>query len=88
MSGPGLAGACTRVPWFAVLDRAVDILAAGRGLRGRRRERLLAALRLAVEFPTWQTLTAAGLGDRNAPDVARNLVAVTGGAEQSQRRAA
>jgi hypothetical protein len=52
--------------WFALLDRAVDVLAAGRGLRGRRRERLL----LAVDFPTWRTLTSSCLDYRGAAEVA------------------
>src|SRR3954451_15875490 len=33
--------------WFALLARAVEVLAAGRGARGQRRERVLGALRLA-----------------------------------------
>ena len=74
--------------WFALLDRAVDVLAAGRGLRGRRRERLRAALRLAVDFPTWQTLTASGLSDHDAASIAATFVTATAGASQPQPRAA
>jgi len=61
--------------WFALLDRAVEVLARGRRLRGARRARVLAALRLAVDFPTWRTLTAGGLGDRDAAAVAAAFVA-------------
>jgi AcrR family transcriptional regulator len=61
--------------WFAFLERAVGLLAAGRGLRGRHRTRALAALRLAVDFPTWQTLTTAGAGDRDAAELAASFVA-------------
>ena len=75
--------------WFALLDRAVDVLAAaGRGLRGRRRERLRAALRLAVDFPTWQTLTASGLSDHDAASIAATFVTATAGASRPQPRAA
>jgi AcrR family transcriptional regulator len=60
--------------WFALLDAAVDALAAGRGARGRAGTRLRAALRLAVDFPTWRTLTAAGLSDGEAARVGCGLV--------------
>jgi AcrR family transcriptional regulator len=63
--------------WFALLDRAVDVLAAGRGLRGRRAGRARAGLRLVVDFPTWRTLTGAGLGDEDAAAVAATFVAAT-----------
>ncbi len=71
-------GAIMDATWFALLDRAVDVLAAGRGLRGRRRGRVRGALRLAVDFPTWRSLTASDLGDRDAADVAATFVAATG----------
>lgn len=60
--------------WFALLARAVELLAAGWGARGRRRERLIASLRLSVDFPTWRTLTISGLDDRDAADVAAGFV--------------
>ena len=81
-------GAVMDATWFTLLDRAVDVLAAGRGLRGRRRERLLGALRLSVDFPTWRTLTSAGLGDRDAADVAATFVAATAEPAQARHRAA
>ena len=62
--------------WFPFLASAVETLAAGRRARGRRRERLLAALRLAVDFPTWRTLTASGLDDPDAAEMALGFVAV------------
>jgi AcrR family transcriptional regulator len=74
--------------WFALLARAVEVLAAGRGARGRRRERVLGALRLAVDFPTWRTLTASGLADHDAAGVAAAFVAAAAGAPASGRRAA
>ena len=63
--------------WFAVLDRAVEMLAAGRGVRGARRRRLVGALRLAVDFPTWRTLTDSGLDDGDAASVAAAFVAAS-----------
>ncbi len=63
--------------WFALLDRAVEVLAAGRGLRGRARQRARGALRLAVDFPTWRTLTGAGLSPRDAAEVAAAFVAAS-----------
>jgi AcrR family transcriptional regulator len=65
--------------WFALLARAVEVLATGRGLRGARRRRLVGALRLAVDFPTWRTLTDSGLDDADAASVAAAFVKATGG---------
>ncbi len=47
-------------PFERYLDEAAGILAAGRPGRGRRRELLTAALRHAIDFPTWHSLTAGG----------------------------
>jgi AcrR family transcriptional regulator len=74
--------------WFVFLSSGVEILAAGRGARGRRRERLLAALRLALDFPTWRTLTASGLDDPDAADVAVGFVTAATASPASVRRAA
>jgi AcrR family transcriptional regulator len=60
--------------WFSLLDRAVEVLAAGWGLRGGRRRRLAGAVRLAVDFPTWRTLTDQGLDDADAAAVAAAFV--------------
>jgi AcrR family transcriptional regulator len=60
--------------WFPVLGRAVEVLAAGRGVRGARRRRLIGALRLALDFPTWRTLTGSGLDDEEAAGVAAAFV--------------
>jgi AcrR family transcriptional regulator len=68
-------GAIMEETWFTLLDVAVDVLAAGRGARGRSRERLRAALRTAIDFPTWSSLARAGLADDEAADVASGLVA-------------
>ena len=63
--------------WFPLLDRAVEVLAAGRGLRGNGRRRAVGALRLVVDFPTWTTLTRSGLTDEDAADVAAAFVAAS-----------
>jgi AcrR family transcriptional regulator len=60
--------------WFALLDRAVEVLAAGRGLRGARRRRAAGALRLVVDFPTWRTLRQSGLAPGDAAAVAAAFV--------------
>jgi AcrR family transcriptional regulator len=65
--------------WFALLDRAVEALAAGRGLRGNRRRRVVGALRLVLDFPTWRTLTRSGLSDADAAEVAAAFVAASAG---------
>jgi len=60
--------------WFALLDTTVDVLAAGRGARGRARVTLRAALRTAIDFPTWSRLTGSGLGDDEAAAIASGFV--------------
>jgi AcrR family transcriptional regulator len=61
-------------PLEAYLDEAAEVLAAGRGARGRRRRLLLAALRHAVAFPTWRSLTASGAGRADAAALVTALV--------------
>ena len=53
----------------------VELLLKGRGVRGRRRRRIAAALRLVLEFGTWDALTAAGLDDGEAAALAAGMVA-------------
>jgi AcrR family transcriptional regulator len=43
--------------FYGYLDAIADGLAAGRGLRGRRAQRVRAALGHALAFPTWRSLT-------------------------------
>jgi AcrR family transcriptional regulator len=58
-------------PWHEHWDEAADVLAAGRGLRGRRRKLLRAAIALALSFGTWRKLTRdQGLDDDQAVEVA------------------
>ncbi|HTI35363.1 MAG TPA: helix-turn-helix domain-containing protein [Miltoncostaea sp.] len=61
-------------PLQAYLDEAAEVLAAGRGARGRRRLLLLAALRHAVAFPTWRSLSASGVARADAVALVTALV--------------
>ncbi len=61
-------------PLDAYLDAAAEALAAGRGARGRHRRLLLVALRHAVAFSTWQSLTASGAGRADAAALVTALV--------------
>jgi AcrR family transcriptional regulator len=61
-------------PLDAYLDEAAEALAAGRGARGRRRRVLLAALRHAVAFSTWRSLTASGADRGEAAALVTGLV--------------
>jgi AcrR family transcriptional regulator len=62
----------------AYLRRARDLLLAGRPERGRDRRLLRAALGLAVDFRTWQTLARQGLSDRDAAMLMLQLVGGVG----------
>jgi len=61
-------------PLHAYLEEAAEILAAGRPVRGRRRHLLIAALRHALAFPTWHSLTTNGVGRSNATELITALV--------------
>lgn len=71
------------VPFRAYLEEAVEVLAAGRGVRGRRRGLLVGALRHALAFPTWHSLTASGV---TRADAARLLTALVDAAAGSSGR--
>jgi AcrR family transcriptional regulator len=59
------------------LDAAVEILLAGRGVRGKARRRTRAALGHALEFSTWRSLSGRqGLDDAEAADLISGLLAV------------
>src|SRR5688572_20401224 len=53
-------------PLRAFLEEAAEVLAEGRPVRGRKQELLLAALRHALAFPTWRSLTANGVARAEA----------------------
>lgn len=62
--------------FWGMLDDAADGLLAGRGLRGKARQRTRAAVGHALAFPTWQDLTGAqGLSDADAAALMSRLVA-------------
>jgi AcrR family transcriptional regulator len=61
-------------PLQAYLDEAADVLMAGRRARGRRRQLLNGALRHAVSFSTWRSLTTSGVGRADAARLVTALV--------------
>jgi AcrR family transcriptional regulator len=61
-------------PLNTYLEDAVEVLTTGRGLRGRRRQLLTGALRHALAFSTWRSLTANGVGRADAVTLATALV--------------
>lgn len=75
-------------PLHTYLDEAAEILASGHPVRGPRRRLLVAALRHALAFSTWQSLTAAGIARADANTLVAALVkaAAQRPAETSQRR--
>jgi AcrR family transcriptional regulator len=60
-------------PLDAYLDEAVEVLAAGRGARGRRRQLLLGVVRHVLAFSTWRSLAANGI---ERPDAVRLSIQV------------
>ena len=62
-------------PLHAYLEEAAEVLAAGRGLRGRRRQLLAGALRHALAFSTWRSLSANGIGRADAVQLMTAIVA-------------
>jgi AcrR family transcriptional regulator len=74
------------LPLQAYLDEAVAVLAAGRRARGSRRDLVLGALRHALAFSTWRSLTAAGMSRANAVLLVTALVEAA--AAPRERRAA
>jgi AcrR family transcriptional regulator len=65
----------TLAPQREAMAGALELLLRGRGLRGRRRERVAAALGLVLSFRTWDALAAAGLDDAEAARLASAMVA-------------
>jgi AcrR family transcriptional regulator len=61
-------------PLQAYLDQAAEILTGGRPVRGRRRELLGRAMRHAVAFSTWHSLTTNGIGRSDAARLVTALV--------------
>jgi hypothetical protein len=57
---------------------AAQTLIAGRRVRGRRRELVGAALRHALDFSTWRSLSANGIGRSDAMRLVTALVEAAG----------
>ncbi len=64
-----------RAKFWPLVDATAEALTSGRKLRGVRRERVRAALFVALDFGTWHTLTRAGLDDTEAAALAARFVA-------------
>jgi hypothetical protein len=60
-------------PLDAYLEEAAEALISGRQARGRRRELIGAAVRHALAFSTWHSLSANGV---ERPDAARLMTAL------------
>lgn len=63
--------------FWPLVEATVEELLAGRTVRGKRRERVRAALLGALDFATWRTLTQAGLDDSTAASLAGRFVAAS-----------
>ena len=61
-------------PLQAYLEEAVETLIAGRGARGHRRRLVEGALRHALAFSTWRSLSATGIGRSDAVRLVTALV--------------
>jgi AcrR family transcriptional regulator len=61
-------------PLHAYLDEATEILIVGRRVRGRRGDLLRGAVRHAVAFPTWRSLSSAAIGRPDAVKLVTALV--------------
>ena len=62
------------VPLHAYLDEATEVLTVGRSLRGHRRRLFTGAVRHAVAFSTWQSLTGSGIAHADAVVLVSALV--------------
>lgn len=70
-------------PLHAYLEEAAEILAVGRPVRGGRRDLLLGALRHALAFSTWHSITTNGI---TAPNAAKLIIALVEAAASPRRR--
>lgn len=66
-------------PLDAYLEEAAEILTIGRRVRGRRRQLLRGALRHALDFSTWRSLSTNGIGRSDAAKLTTALVEATNG---------
>lgn len=66
-------------PYHQFMAAVTEILMRGRGLCGKARERVRAAIGHAISFRTWQQLTGeGGLSGEDAAELMRRLVAAAG----------
>jgi AcrR family transcriptional regulator len=70
-------------PLHAYLEEAAETLTSGRQARGQKRQLLKRALRHALAFPTWRSLTTNGTG---RTDAAKLITALIEAAATPQRR--
>ena len=61
-------------PLQTYLDEAAEVLIAGRHARGRRRQLLRGALRHALDFSTWRSLSTNGIARSDAAKLSTVLV--------------
>ena len=61
-------------PLNAYLEEAAEVLMAGRRARGRRRQLLRGAVRHALAFSTWRSLSSGGIGRSDATKLMTALV--------------
>src|SRR5688500_2774774 len=66
-------------PLNAYLDEGAEVLLAGRQVRGRRRQLVEGALRHALAFSTWRSLSANGIGRSEAAKLTTALVEAAAG---------
>ena len=65
-------------PLQEYLDEAAEVLTVGRRVRGRRRQLLRRALRHALDFSTWRSLSTNGIGRSDAAKLVTALVEAAG----------
>jgi AcrR family transcriptional regulator len=75
-------------PLSAYLEEAADILTIGRQGRGRRRQLLRGALRHALAFSTWHSLSTSGIGRSEAAKLTTALVEAAAAPQRRQQRSA
>jgi AcrR family transcriptional regulator len=66
-------------PLYAYLEEAAEILIIGRQVRGRRRHLVGGALRHALAFSTWRSLSANDIGRSDAAKLSTALVEASAG---------
>ena len=72
-------------PLHAYLEEAAEILTIGRQVRGRRRQLLAGALRHALAFSTWRSLSTSGIGRSDAAKLITALVEAAAAPRRSTR---